>query len=508
MSIFVKTVSSLVVSVVIAQSLYAETVLDNVQSVTYETGCLLLKNNIRYGTTDRTTEGEVSNLQQFLKGEKYLSGNTTGFFGTNTRNAVKVFQKKVIPVVRESDIDTTIVPSASERRILTATGFRLSNTGLVGKYTRAKIAYITCHDTKNTSTVSTGTNVSKVTTLGVGVLLGSCYFDEAAYRSRGFKMTVTPSDGAAWISTNNMILSNGKLYLRNKPGIMWNLWDTATNKLSSAMLSCKDGVISETGMPVAKKVLTAEELAVQNEADIQLKCTNGTYPPTYAICQPKEKRLQYLKDQFAQTKKPMSLATVSSFGPGFADSELAFADWKYVTVGPFVVSCDELITKYDFSWLRGEGGTLGNWAPNSNRDFYSDGKFIGSGGAAIHTTQYKDKVTGEAMTEPDVSYEAIGYCNHSGVVATTTAPTLNLYRTEVNNEQTLSWSTKNVTSLAYSCLDSNNKSTGDIPVPVNCATTTESWENLRQNGWSGTYYCSWKANGTTVVATESFTIGK
>lgn len=132
--------------------------------------------------------------------------------------------------------------------------------------------------------------------------------------------------------------------------------------------------------------------------------------PKFAICQPKEKRVQYLKDQFAQAKKPMSNEFVNSFGPGFPASESAFSRWTYVVVGPWVVSCDEAVSKYGL--FGGDKAHLGNWAEDSNRDFYDDKKFIGSGGAAIRTTQWIDKATGSAMVEPNLFFDAIGYCRH------------------------------------------------------------------------------------------------
>lgn len=132
--------------------------------------------------------------------------------------------------------------------------------------------------------------------------------------------------------------------------------------------------------------------------------------PKFAICQPKEKRVQYLKDQFAQAKKPMSNEFVNSFGPGFPSSESAFARWTNVVVGPWVVSCDEAVSKYGL--FGGDKAHLGNWAEGSNRDFYHDKKFIGSGGAAIHTTQWIDTATGSAMVEPNLFFDAIGYCHH------------------------------------------------------------------------------------------------
>ena len=81
-----------------------------------ESTCIFLQNNMRYRSTDGTTGGEVSILQDFLQANEYLNSNPTGFFGLLTLRAVKKFQ--------------------------TASG--IEPTGFVGPLTRAKIQLLTC----------------------------------------------------------------------------------------------------------------------------------------------------------------------------------------------------------------------------------------------------------------------------------------------------------------------------------------------------------------------------
>ena len=313
-------------------------------------------------------------------------------------------------------------------------------------------------------------------------------------------------------------VAGGKLYLLNKPGTMWNLWDVSTNKLTQAMLSCQNGVISETGFPVVQKKLSQEEQVAKEEADIAKKCSTGEFPAIYAVCQPKEKRLQYLKDQFAQAKKPMSGTVVNSFGPGFENSELAFSNWKYVSSGPVIVTCDELVTKYGFTHL----GSTGNWATDSNRVFYDlDGKLVGSGGAMITINQYVNKLTGQAMTEPDVMFAAIGNCHHANA-GTSVLPTFEVSRTfsDVNGvpSQVLSYTTKDVKKLAYSCVNTSNPSkqlSGDsdvtpqwLPLPSFNSTTAIS---ALSADWGGYNDCVWTItgkDGTVITKKESFDVVK
>jgi hypothetical protein len=80
--------------------------------------CLELKStNLRYRSTDATTGGEVSDLQDFLVATSFLKTQVTGFFGLGTFNAVKMFQK--------------------------SSG--LNPTGYVGTLTKAKIKEQSCN---------------------------------------------------------------------------------------------------------------------------------------------------------------------------------------------------------------------------------------------------------------------------------------------------------------------------------------------------------------------------
>ena len=80
--------------------------------------CLALKSsNLRYRSTDKATNGEVSLVQDFLQSKGYLNSEPTGFFGIMTVNAVKAFQKA-------NGIDAT---------------------GYVGPLTRALIGEISCN---------------------------------------------------------------------------------------------------------------------------------------------------------------------------------------------------------------------------------------------------------------------------------------------------------------------------------------------------------------------------
>lgn len=76
-------------------------------------------------------------------------------------------------------------------------------------------------------------------------LKGACYYDEAAYAKRGLYTTMTASDPALWLKTNNATSIDGKLYLLNLPGINWSLWEINDHSKQPYILQCKDGVITE-----------------------------------------------------------------------------------------------------------------------------------------------------------------------------------------------------------------------------------------------------------------------
>lgn len=57
-----------------------------------ELTCTDLERTLYYGQRDRGTEGEVSELQAFLRAEGHLKSQATGFFGFSTLRAVRAFQ--------------------------------------------------------------------------------------------------------------------------------------------------------------------------------------------------------------------------------------------------------------------------------------------------------------------------------------------------------------------------------------------------------------------------------
>lgn len=65
----------------------------NTQAIATTTKPLDLKYNLRLGSTDKKTKGEVTKLQQFLEDANYLESDPTGTFDKLTRDAVKDFQE-------------------------------------------------------------------------------------------------------------------------------------------------------------------------------------------------------------------------------------------------------------------------------------------------------------------------------------------------------------------------------------------------------------------------------
>ncbi|MEI6810961.1 MAG: peptidoglycan-binding protein, partial [Candidatus Nomurabacteria bacterium] len=54
--------------------------------------CTNLKHRMFYGVDDTTTQGEVSQLQYYLRGNGYFNEKISGYYGVGTREAVKQFQ--------------------------------------------------------------------------------------------------------------------------------------------------------------------------------------------------------------------------------------------------------------------------------------------------------------------------------------------------------------------------------------------------------------------------------
>ncbi|GEM_PF-3038121 len=81
-----------------------------------ELSCTELEHTLRLGSRDRNTDGEVSELQTFLRAEGYLKSQPTGYFGFSTLRALWKFQS--------------------------AEGLR--TTGIVNADTQAKIEALSC----------------------------------------------------------------------------------------------------------------------------------------------------------------------------------------------------------------------------------------------------------------------------------------------------------------------------------------------------------------------------
>ena len=108
---------------------------DNVQPY----GCVTLNYNMRYGSRDGYTNGEVSRLQAYLNGKGYLSVGPTGYFGSMTLSAVQRFQ-------RENN---------------------LYSAGYVGPQTRALIVGIGCVVNQNNQNQPVINGLDSPTTLNV-----------------------------------------------------------------------------------------------------------------------------------------------------------------------------------------------------------------------------------------------------------------------------------------------------------------------------------------------------
>jgi hypothetical protein len=145
----------------IPYTIYAQTI-----STPPTQNCVDLSMNLRFGSDDITTEGLVTNLQNFLVTNGYFSSAYlgTGHFGPITLTAVKQFQS--------------------------AQG--LPTTGFVGPMTRASIKQMTCG--------TTTTNVSLYSILPTSGSAGS------TVNVSGFGFT-----------QNNTILFDGSVAVRNVP---------------------------------------------------------------------------------------------------------------------------------------------------------------------------------------------------------------------------------------------------------------------------------------------------
>jgi len=154
--------------------------------------CISLQTSLlRFGSRDASTNGEVTVLQDFLISKGMLGGQTTGYYGRLTVNAVKVYQRSI----------------------------GVSPTGNVGPLTKSILERETC----SISTQSTNAPVSSVTAPGVATVATkpqTCVIttDKRIY-TLGDKIFITyTSEGgnyASWIKDtsgkDNLYLSGDKL---------------------------------------------------------------------------------------------------------------------------------------------------------------------------------------------------------------------------------------------------------------------------------------------------------
>lgn len=176
--------------------------------------CLNLQYNLSFGKRDAQTKGEVTKLQTFLHDNGYLTANPTGYFGLQTKNAVRALQVKALIGVQANNIDSSLITSAADRQELASSNFVLSNTGYAGMYTRTKIAYISCSGNgngggSNTSTFTYSSNIAGLsplyTNFAIDVDTKKC-LSESGY-------SVDYGDGQSeiafpnWLATTNGVIS-------------------------------------------------------------------------------------------------------------------------------------------------------------------------------------------------------------------------------------------------------------------------------------------------------------
>ncbi|MEI6352346.1 MAG: peptidoglycan-binding domain-containing protein [Candidatus Nomurabacteria bacterium] len=65
----------------------------NISVSNAQSNCVNLRNNLKVGSRDVYTNGEVSELQSFLYSKGYLNTNPSGYFGLATKRAVIIYQQ-------------------------------------------------------------------------------------------------------------------------------------------------------------------------------------------------------------------------------------------------------------------------------------------------------------------------------------------------------------------------------------------------------------------------------
>lgn len=228
--------------------------------------CLEIQSTkLLYGMNDAQTEGEISKLQAFLKDNGYLSPSiaTTGSFGLKTKDAVKALQRDVLNGVLATDIDSAKITSAEDRQTLASTGFLLSNTGTVGLYTKAKIAFLSCGGDIADTIVSSSQGVNTNIPSGVSV------------------STTAPNQSTCslWSTTkvylkDNCVTYNGSTYTAK----WWTQGDTPNND-QWAVWSLKTTGTIVNSIPTVPVQVTENTTISRSSLDGPVTCTVPTYIP-------------------------------------------------------------------------------------------------------------------------------------------------------------------------------------------------------------------------------------
>jgi peptidoglycan hydrolase-like protein with peptidoglycan-binding domain len=125
------------ISIILALLILSFNVVDAQESNTeldVPTPCAALSHNMRIGSNDSQTDGDVSGLQTFLQDEGYLKSDPTGYFGNSTFKAVKKFQAK----------------------------YGIPQVGSVGSVTRKKIQLLSCEIVSDPVSVEETTSTSSL----------------------------------------------------------------------------------------------------------------------------------------------------------------------------------------------------------------------------------------------------------------------------------------------------------------------------------------------------------
>ncbi len=188
--------------------------------------CLTFSHTLGYHSTDANTEGQVTDLQDFLIANNYLDGSTSGFFGLKTVAAVKKFQ--------------------------IANG--INQTGAVGSITGAKIKAITCvaaeSSLPNTSSSSSDLSALQAQIVALTKIIASLKtnqsLDNLNSSSAAFEIS-SPKGSETWLAGNTYVITwrgqatgNVSLYFDQKGGNRCAIVSTPVSTESYSLYLQKD----------------------------------------------------------------------------------------------------------------------------------------------------------------------------------------------------------------------------------------------------------------------------